>query len=54
MLLNIVGMKYRIGFGETFTTGPLLGFSIYDPTVEQDYTEINIYLIFLMIHIRIE
>jgi len=47
-------MKYRIGFGETFTTGPLLGFSIYDPTVEQDYTEVNIYLIFLMIHIRIE
>jgi len=47
-------MKYRIGFGETFRTGPLLGFSIYDPTVEQDYTEINIYLIFLMIHITIE
>ena len=52
--LNTVGMKYKIGFGETFTTGPLLGFSIYDPTVEQDYTELNIYLIFLMIHIRIE
>jgi len=47
-------MKYRIGFGETFTTGPLLGFSIYEPTVEADYTEINIYLIFLMIHIRIQ
>lgn len=47
-------MKYRIGFGETFTTGPLLGFSIYEPTIEADYTEINIYLIFLMIHIKIQ
>jgi hypothetical protein len=47
-------MKYRIGFAETFTTGPLLGFSIYEPTIEADYTEINIYLIFLMIHIRIQ
>lgn len=53
-MLNIVGMKYSIGFAETFSTGPMIGWSIYGPTEKLNYNEINIYLIFVMIYIKIE
>tara|TARA_R110001632_G_scaffold220810_1_gene350987 strand:+ start:1423 stop:1575 length:153 start_codon:yes stop_codon:yes gene_type:complete len=45
-------MKYKIGFGETFSTGPLLGFSYYEAEDEFDYDELQIYLIFILIHIK--
>ena len=47
-------MKYRFGFAETFSTGPLIGWSIYSPDETTEHYEIQIYLIFLMIHLKIE
>ena len=42
-------MKYKIGFGETFSTGPLLGFSYYEADDEfeekvngKDQNDLNI------------
>ena len=44
--------KFRIGFGETFYTGPLLGFSSYPQDEENQFNELNIYLLFVFIHIK--
>ncbi len=44
--------NYRIGFGETFSTGPLLGFSSYPQDEENQFNELNIYLLFVFIHIK--
>jgi len=41
-----------IAISERFRIGPLLGWSYYDPDDEEDFYELNIYLIFIMIHIK--
>jgi hypothetical protein len=43
---------FSIGFGETFSSGPLLGFSLYPEDEENELNELNIYLIFVFVHIK--
>jgi hypothetical protein len=43
---------FRIGFGETFSTGPLVGFSSYPEDEQNEFNELNIYLLFVFIHIK--
>lgn len=40
-----------ISFSERFKIGPLLGFSYYPPDEHDDYSELNIFLIFFLIRI---
>jgi hypothetical protein len=37
---------------ERFTLGPLLGFSFYSKQHKKDYDELNIYLIFIVLHFK--
>lgn len=43
---------YVVAISERFRIGPLLGWSFYVPDETDDSYELNIYLIFIMIHIK--
>lgn len=45
--MNIIS----IAFSERFHIGPLLGVSYYGPDEYEDYSELNIFLIFFLIRI---
>jgi|TARA_R110000787_G_C13328008_1_gene437091 hypothetical protein len=46
-------MKVEFAIIERFSTGPLLGFSYYPKFNNNDFEEINIYLILFAFHFKI-
>jgi hypothetical protein len=48
--------KYDFSILERFSSGPVIGFSYYepDPVGEYNYYEIDIYLIFIQLRLRWE
>ena len=45
--MNII----EISISERFAIGPLLGWSFFGPDEEEDFYELNIYLVFFMLHL---
>lgn len=45
-------LGYVVAISERFRIGPMLGWAFYTPDDEEDCYELNIYLIFIMIHIK--
>jgi len=48
--MNII----ELNISERFAIGPLLGWSIFGPDEEEPYYELNVYLVFFMIHVTWE
>ena len=53
MSLNIVGMKIKFALVERFLDGPLIGFTYFPKDEVQDFNELNLYLIFIVLHFKI-
>lgn len=45
-------LGYSIAIAETVKIGPMLGWAFYQPDEEDNNYELNIYLIFIMLHIK--
>jgi hypothetical protein len=45
-------LGYEVAISERFRIGPLLGWAFYCPDDEDDCYELNIYFIFIMLHIK--
>ena len=45
-------MKWEFAIIDRLLVGPLLGFSYYGKENEKDFEELNIYLIFIVLHFK--
>jgi len=45
-------LGFEVAISERFRIGPLLGWAFYCPDDEDDCYELNIYFIFIMLHIK--
>ena len=45
-------LGYVLAISERFRIGPLLGWAFFTPDEVEDCYELNIYIIFIMIHIK--
>ena len=45
-------LGYVVAISERFRLGPMLGWSFYTPDEVEDCYELNVYFIFIMLHIR--
>jgi hypothetical protein len=45
-------LGYEVAISERFRIGPLLGWAFYTPDEHDDCYELNIYFIFIMLHIK--
>jgi len=46
-------LKIKFALIERFLDGPLIGFTYFPPTLQQEWNELNIYLIFIILHFKI-
>lgn len=46
-------MKIKFALVERFLDGPLIGFTYFPALEEDSYNEINLYLIFIVLHFKI-
>jgi hypothetical protein len=45
-------LGYVVAISERFRIGPMLGWSFYTPDDVEDCYELNVYIIFIMLHIK--
>jgi len=45
-------LGYVVAISERFRIGPMLGWSFYTPDEVEDCYELNVYFIFIMLHIK--
>ena len=46
-------MKIKFALVERFLDGPLIGFTYFPKNEVQDFNELNLYLIFIVLHFKI-
>lgn len=45
-------LGYEVAISERFRIGPMIGWAFYVPEGDEDWYELNVYLLFFMIHIK--